>query len=129
MGEDISIHIFSTSAAMAGVCLTVLRLFKVIFQLRAVSTLGDGLLSVDALLFPLACVRAYRAGRTRGQRRLAMSSSCTPTRHLATVLIAAESLCQGAFQEFTIGSRRIGPSRPADMGCTLSISCGWKRSP
>ena len=67
--EDISIHIFSTSATMVGVCLTVIGLFKVIFQLKAVSTLGDDLLSVDALLFLLACALSYWSLRTRSKRR------------------------------------------------------------
>ena len=57
--EDISIHIFSTSATMVGVCLTVIGLFKVVFQFKSVSTLGDDLLSVDALLFLLACGLSY----------------------------------------------------------------------
>jgi len=40
---------------MVGVCLTVIGLFKVIFQIKAVDTLGDDFLSLDALLF---CSRA-----------------------------------------------------------------------
>jgi hypothetical protein len=49
--EDISIHIFSTSATMVGVCLTVIGLFKLIIQLKAIGTLGDDLLAIDASLF------------------------------------------------------------------------------
>jgi hypothetical protein len=36
--EDISIHIFTTSATMIGVCLTVIGLFRVILQLKSVGT-------------------------------------------------------------------------------------------
>lgn len=63
--EDISIHIFTTSATLVGVCLTVIGLFKVIVQLKSISTWGDDLLSVDALLFLVACLLSYRALRTR----------------------------------------------------------------
>jgi hypothetical protein len=66
---DISIHIFSTSATMVGVCLTVIGLFKVILQLKIVSTLGDDLLAFDAMLFLVACVLSYWALRTRGMKR------------------------------------------------------------
>lgn len=67
--EDISIHIFSSSATMVGVCLTVIGFFRIIFKLKALNSFGDDLLSVDALLFLAACLLSYWALRTRGQRR------------------------------------------------------------
>lgn len=41
--EDISIHIFSTSATMVGVCLTVIGIFKLLFQFKPIETIGDDL--------------------------------------------------------------------------------------
>jgi hypothetical protein len=42
---DICIHIFSVSAAMVGVCLTVIGLIRIIITLNPVSTLSDDLLA------------------------------------------------------------------------------------
>ena len=41
--EDICIHIFTVSAGMVGVCLTVIGLFRVIGQLKSVATMMSGL--------------------------------------------------------------------------------------
>lgn len=67
--EDISVHIFTTSATMVGVCLTVIGLFKLILQLKFISTWADDLLSIDAILFLSACGLAYWALRTRSIKR------------------------------------------------------------
>src|SRR5882724_6980380 len=71
--EDISIHIFTTSATMVGVCLTVIGLFRVIIQLKSVGTLADDFLSIDAMLFLVACGLAYWALRTRNTQRRRMA--------------------------------------------------------
>jgi hypothetical protein len=67
--EGISIHIFSTSATMVGVCLTVIGIFRLLFQLRPVGTIGDDLLATDAMLFLIACVLSYLGLRSRRARR------------------------------------------------------------
>ena len=67
--EDISIHIFTTSATMVGVCLTVIGVLRVVLRMRSVSTWADDLLSIDALLFLSACGVAYWALRTRSVSR------------------------------------------------------------
>lgn len=69
LGEDISIHIFSISATMVGVCLTVIGLFRVVAQLKSVGTLADDFLSIDAMLFLVSCGLAYWALRTRNTKR------------------------------------------------------------
>lgn len=69
---DISIHIFSTSATMVGVCLTVIGLFRLVFQLKAIGTFGDDLLAIDASLFLISCILSYRALRTRINKRVAL---------------------------------------------------------
>lgn len=66
--EDISIHIFSASAMMVGVCLTVIGIFQ-IGNLRKISSISDKLLAVDAAAFLISCILSYAALRTRTQNR------------------------------------------------------------
>jgi hypothetical protein len=68
--EDISIHIFTVSAGMVGVCLTVIGLLRVVITLRKTDTFGDDLLTMDALLFLISCLSSYWALRTRSSRRM-----------------------------------------------------------
>jgi uncharacterized membrane protein len=68
--EDISIHIFTVSAAMVGVCLTVIGLVRVIISIRKTNTLADDFLAVDAILFLTSCVSSYWALRTRSVHRM-----------------------------------------------------------
>jgi hypothetical protein len=67
---DICIHIFSVSAAMVGVCLTVIGLIRVVITLGKADTLADDFLAVDALLFLASCVVSYAALRSRSFRRM-----------------------------------------------------------
>jgi hypothetical protein len=68
--EDISIHIFTVSAAMVGVCLTVIGLIRVVITLGKADTVADDLLAGDAFLFLLSCLLSYSALRTRSKRRM-----------------------------------------------------------
>jgi hypothetical protein len=68
--EDISIHIFTASAAMVGVCLTVIGLLRVVITVRQINTLADDILALDALLFLVSCTLSYCALRTRISRRM-----------------------------------------------------------
>lgn len=68
--EDISVHIFTVSAGMVGVCLTVIGILRVVISARRVDTLADDLLSADAVLFLVSCVLSYWALRTRNRRRM-----------------------------------------------------------
>jgi hypothetical protein len=67
--EDISIHIFTVSSAMVGVCLTVIGLIRVVITLRKADTIADDLLAIDAVLFLLATLLSYWALRRRTVRR------------------------------------------------------------
>jgi len=66
---DICVHIFSVSAGMIGVCLTVIGLFRVITELKNFSTIGDDLLAVDALAFLTSFYLSYIALRRRESKR------------------------------------------------------------
>ena len=68
--HDISIHIFTVSSAMVGVCLTVIGLIRVVITLGRADTLADDLLAGDALLFLVSCLLSYWALRSRGSRRM-----------------------------------------------------------
>ena len=68
--EDICIHIFTVSAAMVGVCMTVIGVLRVVITLRKADTLADDLISVDAMLFLVSCLLSYWAMRTRHIGRL-----------------------------------------------------------
>lgn len=68
--DDISIHIFTASAALVGVCLTVIGLIRVVIATINVDTIADNLLAVDALLFLASCLLAYWALRTRRAQRM-----------------------------------------------------------
>jgi ABC-type multidrug transport system permease subunit len=69
LAEDISVHIFLTSATMIGICLTIISISKAVFYFKAIETITDDLLSIDALLFLAACVLSYVALRTRTSNR------------------------------------------------------------
>jgi multisubunit Na+/H+ antiporter MnhF subunit len=67
MEENLSSHIFTVSAGLVGVCLTVLSLFRVIFRLSKAHEISDGLIAVDAFGFLVACVFAYLSLRARNR--------------------------------------------------------------
>src|SRR5437867_11830345 len=68
--QDISIHIFTVSSAVVGVCLTVIGLIRVVITLGTADTLADDFLAADALLFLVSCLLSYWALRSRGLRRM-----------------------------------------------------------
>jgi len=68
--QDISIHIFTVSSAMVGVCLTVIGLIRVVITLGRADTLADDFLAGDALLFLVSCLLSYWALRSRSVRRM-----------------------------------------------------------
>lgn len=85
--EDISIHIFTASATMVGVCLTVIGLFKLILQLKSISTWADDLISIDAMLFLSSCGLAYWALRTRSIRRRHLAEKIADLIFLAAITL------------------------------------------
>ena len=69
LDTDLAVHIFTASAGMVGVCLTVIGLFRISDKLRAVSTIGDDLVAIDAVVFLSSCLLSYLALRTRATKR------------------------------------------------------------
>jgi uncharacterized membrane protein len=68
--EDICVHIFTVSAAMVGVCLTVIGIIRIVITIRNADTFADDLLALDAVLFLISCLCSYFALRTRSIRRM-----------------------------------------------------------
>ena len=67
--ENIAIHIFSVSAAMVGVCLTVIGIINVITSFKKIETFGDELTAIDAIIFLGACIISYAAIKTKDRKR------------------------------------------------------------
>jgi len=61
----ISTLIFSVSAGLVGVCLTVIGIFRAIGELKTFSTIGDNILAIDALIFLASCMFAYGSMHSR----------------------------------------------------------------
>ncbi len=85
--DDISIHIFTASAALVGVCLTVIGLIRVVVATINVDTIADNLLAVDALLFLASCLLAYWALRTRRVQRMYRVERCADAIFIAGLLL------------------------------------------
>ena len=68
--ENICIHIFSVSAAMVGVCLTVIGLIRVVITMGKADTIADDLLAFDAVLFLTASMLSYTALRSRTTQKM-----------------------------------------------------------
>jgi len=64
--SNIAIHVFSVSATMVGVCLTVIGIVNFISNKK---TFIDEITAVDALIFLISCVLSYYAIRTKDNQR------------------------------------------------------------
>lgn len=63
--RQLSGQIFSVSAGLVGVCLTVIGFFRLISRLKNLDSVADNLLAIDAFLFLASCMLAYLALRSR----------------------------------------------------------------
>ena len=69
LDDDICVHIFTASAAMVGVCLTVIGIIRVVISPRHSDQVADDMLALNALLYLASCLFSYWALRTRRQSR------------------------------------------------------------
>jgi uncharacterized membrane protein len=89
---DLTIHVFSVSAALVGVCLTVIGLFVISRKLNPVKSFGEKLLAVDAMIFLVSCLLSYLSLKMRRKRRQhLMEKIAEEIFFLALVLMA--SIC------------------------------------
>lgn len=67
---DVSAHVFTVSAAMVGVCLTVIGIIRVSLTLNAgYSTFADDLLALNAFCFMGAAILSYGSLRSSSRKR------------------------------------------------------------
>ncbi len=66
---DITIHVFTVSATLVGVCLTVIGIFLMSRRLSHVRSFGELLLAFDALTFLASCMLSYAALKIRRIKR------------------------------------------------------------
>ncbi|MEX3777680.1 hypothetical protein [Pseudomonas sp. MYb118] len=69
LNEDICVHVFSASAAMVGVCITVIGIFQVVGTLKSADSIGDDLLAINAILYLITTLMSYWSLRTRQFQR------------------------------------------------------------
>ncbi|MBK6485827.1 MAG: hypothetical protein IPF98_02935 [Gemmatimonadetes bacterium] len=62
--RELSGHIFTVSAGLVGVCITVIGLFALLPRPNSVRSIADDLIALDALMFLIACTSAYFALRS-----------------------------------------------------------------
>jgi len=67
--RDLSGHIFSVSAGLVGVCLTVIGLFNLFRTPGTVQSIADNLIAIDAIVFLFACIFSYLGIRSSDERR------------------------------------------------------------
>ncbi len=63
--HDLTMHVFTVSAGMVGVCLTAIGLLRLIAAQTKAQTLGDDLLAVDAMLFVVCAFLAFWSFKTK----------------------------------------------------------------
>lgn len=85
--EDLCVHIFTVSAGMVGVCLTVIGLVRVVVSFRKMDTFADDLLAADAVLFLCSCLASYWALRTRSVRRMHRVEKVADTLFLLALIL------------------------------------------
>ena len=57
--HDLTMHVFTVSAGMVGVCLTAVGILRLVAAQTKVQTLGDDLLAINAILFVLRIVLLF----------------------------------------------------------------------
>ncbi|MCU1380750.1 MAG: hypothetical protein JWN29_3733 [Acidimicrobiales bacterium] len=68
--NDVSVHVFTVSAAMVGVCLTVIGIIQISEHLSTnYTSIADVLLAMNAVCFLAACLLSYRSLRSPSNPR------------------------------------------------------------
>ena len=66
--HELTLHVFSISAAMVGVCLTAIGILRLVAAQTKVQTLGDEFLAADAVLFVFCCFLSFWSFKTKQPR-------------------------------------------------------------
>ncbi|MFC3651739.1 hypothetical protein ACFONN_09310 [Dyella humi] len=89
LDHDICVHIFTASAAMVGVCLTVIGIIRAVVSLRRPDVVGDDLLAINAITYLAACLVSYWALRTRNLGRNHRLERCADVLFLGALILTA----------------------------------------
>ena len=89
----IAIHVFSVSAGLVGVCLTVIGILNVIIKYGQVQTIGDDVTCVAAIIFLTSCFLAYISMRTRDRQRGALLEKAADVIFLSGLTLMAFICC------------------------------------
>lgn len=65
---DLTIHVFTVSATLVGVCLTVIGIMRHLGGAKA-SHYGQELLALDAFMFLICCILSYSALKMRNHHK------------------------------------------------------------
>lgn len=63
--ENVCVHIFTVSAALVGVCLTVIGIIQIVVTSNKAETIADDILACDSVIFLTSCSLSYIALRSR----------------------------------------------------------------
>ena len=69
LDDDICVHIFSVSATMVGVCLTVIGIIRVILTLRREDLIIDDMVAVNMMFYVVSAFCSYWSLRTHRTQR------------------------------------------------------------
>jgi hypothetical protein len=62
--HELTMHVFSVSAGMVGVCLTAIGILRLVAAQTQAQTIGDDLLAVDAVVFVASAALAFWSFKT-----------------------------------------------------------------
>ncbi len=65
--HDLTMHLFSVSAAMVGVCLTAIGIMRLIAAQTSVQSIGDECLALDSVVFVVCASMAFASFKTRNR--------------------------------------------------------------
>jgi hypothetical protein len=66
--HDLTMHVFTISAGLVGVCLTAIGLLRIFTAHTSITTIADELLAADAVLFMVCCSLSFWSFKTGDER-------------------------------------------------------------
>jgi uncharacterized membrane protein YsdA (DUF1294 family) len=74
--HELTLHVFTISAGLVGVCLTAIGLLRLFTEHASVTTIADELLAADAMLFMVCCALSFWSFKTDAPRRKKILRRC-----------------------------------------------------
>lgn len=90
--ESIAQHIFSVSAAMVGVCLTVIGIINIITEFSKTKSIADDVIVINAMFFLASCLLSYTAIKTKN-RKIRLRLEKTADLFFLSALIIMVGVC------------------------------------